>query len=80
MWVARDAVTKTLKGRHAPDATLTPRDLVGKLDVLALECPKCERTDRYALRRLVDQRGRDVRILNGITADCPPSGFNRLTT
>jgi len=31
-------------------------------------------TSRYALRRLIEQRGRDVRILDwldGLTADCP---------
>jgi hypothetical protein len=49
-------------------------DLVGKLDVLRVECPKCGRFGRYPLRRLIEKRGRDVRILdwlNELTADCP---------
>jgi len=32
------------------------------------------RTGRYALRRLIERRGRDVRILDwldGLTVDCP---------
>ena len=52
-------------------------DLDGKLDVLVVECPKCSRTGRYALRRLIEQRGRDVRILDWLdelTADCPRKG------
>jgi hypothetical protein len=35
-------------------------DLVGKLDSVIVECPKCSRTGRYALRRLIEQRGRDA--------------------
>ena len=38
-------------------------DLVGKLAVLVVECPKCSRTGRYALRRLIEQRGREVTVL-----------------
>jgi hypothetical protein len=40
-------------------------DLVGKLDVLRIECSKCGRFGRYPLHRLIEQRGRDVRILDG---------------
>ena len=42
--------------------------------MLRVECPKCTRTGRYALRRLIGQRGRDVRILDWLeelTADYP---------
>jgi len=49
-------------------------DLIGKLDVLVVECPKCDRTGRYALRWLIQKRGPDVRILDWLdelTADCP---------
>jgi hypothetical protein len=49
-------------------------DLLGKLTVLRVECSKCGRFGRYALRRLVEQRGRDVRILDwldDLTASCP---------
>ena len=58
------------------DGSLTPRDLVGKLDVVVAECPKCSRIGRYGLRRLNEQRGRDRTIidwLDALTADCPRS-------
>jgi hypothetical protein len=48
--------------------------LIGKLDVLRVECPKCGRFGRYPLRGLIQKRGRDLRILdwlNELTADCP---------
>ena len=56
------------------DGSLTPRDLVGKLDSVVVECPKCGRTGRYPLRRLIEQRGREGTIiawLEALTADCP---------
>ena len=49
-------------------------DLVGKLDVLYVVCSKCERHDRYPVRPLIKDRGRNVTVinwLNEITADCP---------
>jgi RNase P subunit RPR2 len=39
-------------------------DLVGKLTVLRVQCTKCGRFGRYPLRRLIDQRDRDVRIID----------------
>jgi hypothetical protein len=49
-------------------------DLLGKLDMLVVECPRCGRAARYPLHRLIDRRGRDLRILDcldELTADCP---------
>jgi hypothetical protein len=49
-------------------------DLVAKLDMLVVECPKCNRSGRYAVRRLIEQRGRGLRILDWLdelTANCP---------
>ena len=49
-------------------------DLVGKLDVLQVACDKCGRKGRYALARLIEQRGRDAKVVDflaEITADCP---------
>jgi hypothetical protein len=49
-------------------------DVLGKLDMLLVECPKCERTGRYAVRRLIEQHGRDYTILDwldALTADWP---------
>jgi len=49
-------------------------DLLGKLPVVVVECPKCNRAGRYVLRRLIEEHGRDGTILDwleGLTADCP---------
>jgi hypothetical protein len=36
------------------------RDLVGKLDVLNIECDKCGRRGRYRLDRLIERYGLDA--------------------
>jgi hypothetical protein len=54
--------------------SLTPADLIGKLDVLMVECAKCPRRGQYRVDRLVAQLGRNGRLtdwLAKITADCP---------
>jgi hypothetical protein len=38
------------------------RDLVGKLDVLRIECDKCGRRGRYRLDRLVWRYGIDAKL------------------
>ena len=56
------------------DGSLTPRDLVGKFDVLAVACDKCGRTGRYRVTTLAERIGWDGRLtdwLTEITADCP---------
>jgi hypothetical protein len=56
------------------DGAIIFSDLVGKLDVLAVECSKCERRGRYAVRRLIEQHGPGGKIvdwLDTLTADCP---------
>jgi hypothetical protein len=56
------------------DGAITFGDLIGKLDVLVVECPKCGRTGRYAVRRLMERHGHDGKIIDWkdeITADCP---------
>jgi hypothetical protein len=66
--------TETLKGRHAPDGSLTPRDLVGKLDVLAIACEKCGRSRRYRVTALAETIGWDGKLtdwLYGLKQDCP---------
>jgi hypothetical protein len=42
------------------EGSLTPADLIGKLDVLRVECEKCGRSGRYRVDRLVQQLGRAV--------------------
>jgi hypothetical protein len=41
------------------DGSLTPRDLVGKLDVLAVACEKCGRSGRYRVTTLAETIGWD---------------------
>jgi hypothetical protein len=48
--------------------------LVGKLDVLVVECPKGDRRGRYSLGRLIARHGRDAKLIewkDELTADCP---------
>jgi hypothetical protein len=60
-------------------AVLVPSDgtiggLVGKLDVLRLECPTCGRQGRYQVARLLEELGPGARLtdwLHARTADCP---------
>jgi hypothetical protein len=53
------------------DGAITFGDLVGKLDVLAVECPKCERRGRYAVRRLIEAHGQAGGISDRCAARCP---------
>ena len=56
------------------DGAIIFSDLIGKLDVLRVTCAKSERAGRYRLQRLIEERGRDAKIvdwLGKITADCP---------
>jgi len=67
-------------GRSAPytshmshDDAIIFGNLVGKLNVLVVECTT-SRSDRYASRRLIERRGRDGKLIEwfiDMTADCP---------
>jgi hypothetical protein len=49
-------------------------DLIGKLDVLRIECAKCGRSGRYRVGRLVQRYGRQAKLFDwsdDLTADCP---------
>jgi hypothetical protein len=49
-------------------------DLIGKLDVLYVHCPKCSRAGRYRVQHLIEERGRNAKLidwLDEITTDCP---------
>jgi hypothetical protein len=48
--------------------------LIGQLDALEVACDKCGRKGRYAVARLIEQRGSDAKVVDflaKITADCP---------
>jgi hypothetical protein len=56
------------------DDSLTPRDLVDKLDVLRVECDKCGRGGRYRLTTMAETIGWDGNLidrLSHLTKDCP---------
>jgi hypothetical protein len=65
-------------GRHdggmVRDGSLTPADLLGKLDVLRVLCTKCDRAGRYPIARLIETIGPHANMadwLSKIAADCP---------
>jgi hypothetical protein len=58
----------------ARDGSLTPADLIGKLDVLRVECDKCGRAGQYRVDRLIERLGHEAKLtdwLSDIAADCP---------
>jgi len=63
------------QGGHVPrEGAIIFADLIGKLDVVYVHCIKCGRASRYHLQHLIDDRGRDTKVidwLDEITADCP---------
>jgi hypothetical protein len=44
------------------DGSITPADLVGKLDWLVVSCEKCGRRGRYSVTRLIELYGRDAKL------------------
>jgi hypothetical protein len=49
-------------------------DIEGKLDVLRVECTRCERKGRYSVAGLIDKYGRDGRMMKWreqLNGDCP---------
>jgi len=48
-------------------------DLIGKLDMLRVECPKCGRNGRYRLADLIMRYGRDEKLFaftDDVTGTC----------
>ena len=61
------------QARGPRDGAIIFRDLVGKLDVLKVECDNCGRRGRYHLHRLIERYGTDAKLFDWsdeITADC----------
>ena len=55
------------------DGAIIFSDLIGKLDVLRIECPKCGRSGRYRLADLISRYGRDGKLFSftdEVTANC----------
>jgi hypothetical protein len=54
------------------DGAIIFRDIVGKLDVLRVECDKCGRRGSYPLDRLIERYGIDAKLFDfEPEADCP---------
>jgi len=44
------------------DGAIIFGDLIGKLDVLPIECPKCGRSGRHRLAQLIARHGRNEKV------------------
>jgi len=56
------------------DGAIIFSDLIGKLDMVRVNCTKCGHDGCYGLRRLIEKRGRNAKVidwLDEVTADCP---------
>ena len=56
------------------DGAIIFSDLIGKLDLIRVACDKCSRAGRYRVQHLVEERGRNAKLINWLdelTADCP---------
>ena len=57
-----------------PRTYLVFGDIEGKLDVLSVECTRCDRKGRYSLARLIEKHGRKGNLMvwrEMLNADCP---------
>ena len=48
-------------------------DIDGKLDVLRVECARCQRKGRYSVRRLIEKYGRHANMMKWKEQLCEPS-------
>ena len=49
-------------------------DIEGKLDVLRVECKRCDRKGRYSVAKLIEKHGRKGNLMvwrEMLNADCP---------
>jgi hypothetical protein len=49
-------------------------DIDGKLEVLRVECARCQRKGRYNVRRLIEKYGRNANMMKWkeqLNGDCP---------
>jgi hypothetical protein len=56
------------------DGAIVLGDLIGKLRILRLDCPKCGKWGQYLVDRLVTRYGSDTKLLEwaeGLLVNCP---------
>ena len=53
-----------MPGGMPRDGAIIFRDIVGKLDVLRVECDKCGRRGSYPLDRLIERYGIDAKLFD----------------
>jgi len=56
------------------DGAIIFSDLIGKLDVLRVECPKCGRAGRYHLAALIRRYGQNEKLFGTATMEFCTSG------
>ena len=64
-----------------PRTYFTFGDIEGKLDVLRVECTKCERKGRYSVSGLIakyGRRGNMTRWVSDLKGDCPKRDVHAL--
>jgi hypothetical protein len=62
------------------DGAITFSDLVGKLKVLRVDCPRCGRHGRYLVDKLVYDHGPEAKLIewfSKLTPDCPQKNQGR---
>ncbi|MGB8749966.1 MAG: hypothetical protein WCD54_28965 [Pseudolabrys sp.] len=54
------------------DGAIIFADLIGKLDVLYVHCPKCSRAGRYRVQHLIEERGGNAKLIDWLD-ESPPT-------
>src|SRR5262245_16514851 len=68
------ARSRVLKGIAMARDFLVFGDIQGKLDVLRVECTRCDRKGRYSVAKLIEKHGRRgnlTRWVSDLKGDCP---------
>jgi hypothetical protein len=53
------------------DGAITFSDLQGRLDLLHIDCDRCNRHRCYAVANLIDEYGADAKFFDWLTRNCP---------
>ena len=72
-WPWRHVVTRN-RLRGMARTYLVFGDIEGKLDVLRVECTRCDRKGRYSVAKLIEKHGRKGNLMvwrEMLNADCP---------